>query len=311
MITVFAVVLVLILAVLGGEYCLYRVVFCHPVRKRPDRNDIPESRLYKEYRDAMKKVIGEMENTPSEEACIVSSDGYRLHGTLFHMQRNTPTVIFFHGYHGTYAWDGYGFFQLCKDKGFNILMVDERAHGESESNVITFGIKERYDCRLWIDYVRKRFGADTDIILAGVSMGAAAVMMASALGLPENVRAIVADCGYTTPADIVKETVRKMNLPVAPLYLFIRQGARLFGHFNLEEASPLEAVKKLQIPILFLHGKEDSVIPLSMNEELYESCTGPKERVVIEGADHATCAMADYKAYEKAVVEFLERYLKL
>lgn len=309
--TVLVTVLVLVLILLTAEYYLYHLVFCHPAGKRPVIDDIPRSRLYDKYRGTMEEVIEDMKGMPIENAHIVSQDGYRLCGKLFLIRRGAPTVIFFHGYHGTYAWDGYGFFKLCKDKGLNILMVDERAHGESESSVITFGIKERYDCKLWIDYVLKRFGEDADIVLAGVSMGAATVMMASELGLPENVRAIVADCGYSSPDAIVKETIRKMKVPIAPVYLMIRQGARLFGHFDLEEASPENAVRKLQIPILFIHGEFDSVVPLPMGEALYESCAGPKERAVIEGADHANSAMVDYGAYEKAVTEFLGRHLKI
>ena len=216
-------------------------------------------------------------------------------------------MLFFHGYHGTYAWDGYGVFQICRNNGINILMVDERTHGKSEGKATTFGIRERYDCKLWTEYAVSRFGEKTDLILAGVSMGAATVMMASTLGLPENARAIVADCGFSEPAAIIKETIRKMKLPVKPFYLLVSLGAHVFGGFDLKEATALSAVKKLQIPILFIHGKEDTVVPLSMCEELYESCAGKKEKLIVEEADHANSAVVDFEAYERAVMDFLNR----
>ena len=212
----FSVVLCMVVIFTAALYYLYYAIFCYPLKKRSDVHDIPESRLYKIHRNNMLEVVNEMENTPFEEVSICSTDGYRLYGKLYHIKENAPLMLFFHGYHGTYAWDGYGVFQICRNNGINILMVDERTHGKSEGKATTFGIRERYDCKLWTEYAVSRFGEKTDLILAGVSMGAATVMMASTLGLPENARAIVADCGFSEPAAIIKETIRKMKLPVKP-----------------------------------------------------------------------------------------------
>lgn len=302
---IFVIVMILMLALFLAMYYLYCLIFCHPLKKRPDVHRIPESNLYKAYKDIMEECINDMESTPYENVSIVSVDGCRLYGKLYSIKEAAPLVVFFHGYHGMAAWDGYGFFKICKNNGINILMVDERAHGKSEGSAITFGMKERYDCKLWTEYAAERFGKNTDIFLAGVSMGAASVMMASELGLPANVKGIVSDCGYSEPSAIIKETIHKMNVPVKPVYLLIKVGAHLFGRFDLEEASPLEAVRKLEIPILFIHGNRDSVVPLWMNEELYESCQGKKERLLIEKADHANCALTDYETYEKTVMRFL------
>ncbi|MGN1179721.1 MAG: alpha/beta hydrolase [Suilimivivens sp.] len=303
---VFLAILLLIIMGISFMYYLYRLVFCYPLKKRPDVHQIPESDLYKEYRDVMAASVNDMEKTPHENIGICSFDGCRLYGKLYKMKKDAPLILFFHGYHGMSAWDGYGLFNICKENGINILMVDERAHGKSEGNAITFGIKERYDCKLWTEYAVQLLGEETDIFLAGVSMGAASVMMATELGLPGNVKGIVADCGYSEPSEIIKETVRKLKFPVSPVYFLIKAGAHIFGRFNIEDASPLEAVKKLEIPILFIHGTQDSVVPVSMNEELYESCAGRKERVLIAGADHANSALADYETYRKAVIGFLK-----
>lgn len=291
-------------------YVLYRGVFCLARNKRPDKRCIPDSRLYHNHRDRILELVEEMENTPYEEVSISSQDGLLLYGKLYLMKQpdncnNIPFLIFFHGYHGVAAWDGYGFFKLCKENGINLLMVDERAHGKSEGSVITFGIRERYDCKLWSEYVAGRFGGNTDIFLAGVSMGAASVMMSTELGLPQNVRAMIADCGYSEPATIIMETVKAMGLPVKLIYLLLKWGARIFGHFDLESAAPLWAVRKLNIPILFIHGENDSIVPSVMGEELYRSCPGKKEWVLIAGADHANSAMTDYKAYERVVLRFI------
>ena len=100
-----------------------------------------------------------------------------------------------------------------------------------------------------------------------------------------------------------------MRLPVKPVYQLVNLSAHLFGHFDLEETTALNAIKKIKIPVLFLHGRQDSIVPISMCEELYENCAGRKEKVLIEGANHANSAMTDYETYEKAVMGFLVRSL--
>lgn len=299
----------LVILILGILYCLYRFVFCHPVKKRPEMHTVPDSVLYRDHKDKMLACVKEAEETFHEDVSITSDDGYRLAGKLYMFRSDAPVMIFFHGYHGIAEWDGYGFFKICKEHGINILMIDERAHGKSGSKVITFGIKERHDCTCWIRYVNERFGAHREIILSGVSMGAATVMMASEAGFPPNVRGVIADCGYTEPAAMVKETVRKMKLPVKPVYFLIRLAAHIYGGFDLEEASALSAVSTINVPVLFIHGSDDSIVPVSMNEALYENCAAPAKRVLITGADHANSAMVDYDTYRKEVMDFLNKCL--
>lgn len=310
LIIVLALILTAFIFVFMLAYVLYRYAYGHPLKKRPDAHYIPDSKLYRTYRDKMLKVVDDMERTPYEEVSICSFDGCWLYGRWYDIKKDAPLVIFFHGYHGVADWDGYGFFKLCKKNGINILMPDQRVHGKSEGSAITFGIRERYDCKLWTEYAAKRFGKSTDIFLAGVSMGAASVMMASELGLPEHVRAIIADCGYSEPSSIIMDTIKAMKLPEKPVYHLLRLGARLFGHFDLEAATALQAVQKSNIPILFIHGKQDSIVPPSMVEALYEGCKSKKERVLIEGADHANSAMTDYETYEKAVLRFMAQSLE-
>ena len=309
MTTMFVILISLFLLGVLSIYVLYRVVFCHPLRVRPNARQVPDSNLYRAHKDKMLKVIEDMERTSCEEVGIFSEDGLWLCGKLYHGKKDAPLILFFHGYHGMAVWDGYGIFQLCKANGFHLITIDERAHGKSEGSVITFGIKERYDCKLWTEYAVKRFGEGTNIFLAGVSMGAASVMMSSTLGLPGNVRGIIEDCGYSGPADIIKETIRAMKLPVKPVYQLIKLSAHLFGHLDLEADTALQSVQQSNIPILFIQGARDSVVPPSMGEELYEACKSPKEWVLFEGADHANSAMTDYETYEKVILEFIKESL--
>ena len=285
-------------------YGFYFFAFCHPKRKRPQARVIPSSSIYNDYRDILLTWIEDMESTPSKLVQTKSYDGNNLFAHLYEFSPDAPLIIFSHGYHGIYCRDGYGMYRVCKKQGYNILMMDARAHGESTGD-ITFGIKERHDFKTWVDYSIKLFGPNVKIILGGVSMGAASMMMSTTLNLPDNVKGLVEDCGYSEPEAIIKKNILDMHLPLKPFYEIIRLSAKIFGGFDLEETSALEAISKLQIPILFIHGKCDTVVPVSMCQDLYSCCNSPKKVQYFENAGHANCALNDYETYEKAVEDFL------
>ena len=183
--------------------------------------------------------------------------------------------------------------------------VDERSHGKSADQIITFGIRECKDVKCWADYAAKRF-PEKSLILSGVSMGSASVMMASVLSLPSSVKALICDCGYTAPAEIIKETIRSFHLPVSFCYALLHFGARIFGHFNLSESTALSAVKQTKLPILFIHGDHDSIVPPKMCDELYDACASRKKKLIITGSQHAVNAMADFDSYEREIMNFLK-----
>ena len=171
--------------------------------------------------------------------------------------------------------------------------------------IITFGIRECKDVKCWADYAAKRF-LEKSLILSGVSMGSASVMMASVLSLPSSVKALICDCGYTAPAEIIKETIRSFHLPVSFCYALLHFGARIFGHFNLSESTALSAVKQTKLPILFIHGDHDSIVPPKMCDELYDACASRKKKLIITGSQHAVNAMADFDSYEREIMNFLK-----
>ena len=174
----------------------------------------------------------------------------------------------------------------CFRMGHSALVVDQRSTGRSEGRAITFGIKERKDCLSWVEFTKQAFGEDVKIILTGISMGAAMVLMSAAEPLPENVKGILADCGYTSPKAIIHIVLRKMGLPVGLVYPFVKLGARIFGGFDLEETSPLEAMKNCKVPVIFFHGEADDFVPCHMSRRNYEVCASRKALVTVSGAGH-------------------------
>ena len=172
----------------------YHKAFYSPETRKEDIYVLPRGEQYEKERQRMLSLIREMDGIPYEPVYVTAYDGVRLFARYYHVRDGAPLQIQFHGYRGSAMRDFCGGNKLARESGQNTLVVDQRAHGRSGGTTITFGIRERLDCRSWAEYARQRFGPDTPVFLSGVSMGAATVLMASELELPGNVAGIIADC---------------------------------------------------------------------------------------------------------------------
>jgi fermentation-respiration switch protein FrsA (DUF1100 family) len=289
---------VLLAAVLMGAFYAYRKAFYHRNnRHKPDRTYTNEE-PYHAIREKLKSWTDALAAVPFEPVTIRSNDGKRLFGRYYHVADGAPLYIEFHGYKGTAFRDFSGGDPFARRQGSNTLLVDQRAHGDSEGHTITFGILERLDCLAWVKYAVDRFGKDQKILLSGISMGAATVLMASDLPLPPNVVGIIADSPYPSPKEILMKVCRvDMGLPARALYPLLCLGARLFGHFALEETSPIEAMRNCTLPIVFAHGEDDDFVPCEMSRQNFAACTAPKRLITVPGAGHGLAYPADPERY--------------
>lgn len=288
--------------------CFYRV-FYSPARKKPanDEYEVPEGDIYEPFRAEMIGWVKMTRTMPHEDVSVKSFDGLTLRGRYYECKKGAPIELQFHGYRGSAERDLSGGVERCFALDRNIIMIDQRAHGESDGRVISFGINERRDCLAWIDFAIERFGKDVQIIITGISMGGATVLMAAGEELPENVIHVLADCPYSSPKEIIVKVIAEMNLPAKLLYPFVKFGARVFGGFDLEEASPIEAVKKSRIPIIFVHGDTDAFVPFEMSLRMYNTCSSEKKQLIrIAGAGHGLA----YPVAKEEYVETLRTVLK-
>ena len=289
----------LIIALLASFVC-FMMVFYSPKRKLlgPDEYEIPEGEIYEVFREDMIEWTKSIRAMPHEDIEILSRDGLRLRAKYFEYEKDAPIELLFHGYKGNAERDLCGGVERCFRLGRSVMIINQRASGNSDGHVITFGIKESEDCIEWVKYAVSRFGKDRKIVIGGISMGAATVMMATRFPLPENVVCVLADCGYTSPKEIIKKVVRDMKLPDKLVYPFIRLGALIYGHFNLEETSAIECMKQCQVPVVFVHGDDDAFVPYEMSKELYEACTSEKKTfITIAGAGHGLAFPVDRDGY--------------
>ena len=306
----------IILTVLGAlavcalitAYVCYRMIFRAPKRKpKPEGVDIPEGEIYSARKKQLTDWGNEVRSLPCREVSIKTFDGLTLRGRYYEFYKGAPIELMLHGYKGNSERDLSGGVIRGRTLGHNVLLFDHRGSGESDGKVITFGINESRDCRQWVDFIIENIDRNARIILTGVSMGAATVMICSAMDMPKNVVGVLADCGYTSARDIIKKVIRDMKLPAGLLYPFVRLGAVLFGRFNIDKTSPIEAMKACKLPVIFIHGDADDFVPYSMSEENYAACISEHKRLVaIEGAGHGLAYPANEEKYLRSVKEFFE-----
>lgn len=247
----------------------------------------------------------------NERIVIMASDGTKLEGHYYERKKNAPLVIFFHGFRSHSYVDGAPIYKIAQKEKWNVLLVSMRAHDESEGNIFTLGVKERYDCVNWANWAAKHFGRETPIFLMGISMGASVAMMSSNLGLPKSVRGIIDDCGFTSTMEMIDVNCKSHlpdYIPTRMFDFFVEMGTSVWGHFCISKADACKAVSQTDIPILIIHGDRDTQAPLSMAYRLYDSCSSEKQLYVVHGANHAENYRKDPEGYENVIAQFVEEH---
>lgn len=219
-------------------------------------------------------------------------------------------AVLSHGY-GSDGEHMQDFGELFYEQGYDLLVPDARAHGQSEGEYIGFGWPDRLDYVQWIETMVDSYPEGVDIILFGISMGGATVMMTSGEKLPDNVKLIIEDCGYDSVSNELSYQINDMfNLPSFPLVPLTSVYSDLKAGYNFKEASSVAQLKKNTLPMLFIHGDADKFVPFEMLAKNVEATQGPKEQYVVKGAEHANSFKVDREGYTKVVKNFLDKYMK-
>ncbi len=245
-----------------------------------------------------------------EKHTVVNSSGMCLTGRLLKAEKESDVYVFgIHGYRGNGKRLG-GMASYYIGKGYNVFLPDHRASGESEGKYCTLGYHETVDCFRWLDYMTETFGKDIKIILHGVSMGAdIALLMAGDKKLPDNVKFIVEDSGFTELAELLTMKFSKSKKVSKSILRILNSINKRKSGFDISEVSPIESVRRSRTPILFIHGKEDGLIPFEMAVQLYHACGSEKKLLLIDGANHAQNLKVGGEKYFSATDSFIERYL--
>lgn len=210
-------------------------------------------------------------------------------------------VLFFHGYHSCGAEAAGMFREFYHSRGFDIFAIDTTACGESGGRVIGYGVLESADGLKWIDFLREHFGEDIKLVLHGISLGAATVMKMSDR-VPENVKFIVEDSGFTDARDILK----KKSGALFPLMAWMQ---KVFGHCDVAESCVLDNVKNAKAPILVVHGQGDDFVPFEMAPKVFELCPEGSDTLFTPELKHTETSHYNRTGYEAKLDEFMEKYI--
>ena len=265
--------------------------------------------IYAEYNDKnlndAQKWLEEKSNY--SDKYIESYDKLQLHSYVVNQNSNKWAIVV-HGYGGSgkLMSDKSKYFY---DMGYNVLIPDLRGHGKSEGDYIGMGWKDRLDIISWINFIIKE-NPNAEIVLHGTSMGAATVLMTSGENLPSNVKAIVADCAYTSAWDEFSYQLETyLKVPSYYILNVTNMVTKLKAGYSLKEASALECVKKATVPILYIHGDKDKFVPYSMMDKLYDATSSPKEKLTIDGGEHANSDLVSPFLYWLTLEDFLNQYV--
>jgi fermentation-respiration switch protein FrsA (DUF1100 family) len=310
-----AILLILILIdVLGGNYLVNFAI----TRKNASGTKVAPTSITEtddqkiineNYEEITKKVDEWLETADVNTANITSDDGLNLVADYYNTNPDSHKyAIVVHGYSGNRVhMKAYGLYYAEQD--YNILMPDLRSHGDSEGTYIGMGWLDKDDMLKWIDYIVS-MDPEAQIVLHGVSMGGATVLMTSGENLPDNVKAIVDDCGYTSVWDIFADEMEYLfNLPEFPFLYSASFFANIRAGYDFKEASSIEQVRKTTLPIFFAHGSVDNFVHTDMVYELYDACPTDKELYVVEGAGHGQAMYYDPDTYFDKVFNFIGKYV--
>ncbi len=243
------------------------------------------------------------------DAKMQTPDGLTLAGHWRDCEEPKRVIIAMHGWRSSWSRDFGTIADFWHENNCAVLYPEQRGQGNSQGEHLGFGLLERHDCRGWIDWVNRKTQGKLPIYLAGISMGATTVLMTAGMELPENVRGIIADCGFTSADDIWRH-VAKHNLHLhygiyAPM---ANELCKKRLCVDAKEYSTLDAMAECEVPVLFIHGTEDGFVPVEMTYENYKACAAPKHLLVVPGANHGMSYWMNTQGYQEAVLDFFSRY---
>lgn len=240
---------------------------------------------------------------------IKSDYGYILYCELVENpnKEDKKIAILCHGL-GYARYGSIKYMDLFLKLGFTVLLYDHRNHGQSGKAITTMGFYEKYDLIRVVDWCYEHYGKDCRIITHGESMGAATVLLH--LGIDDRVKCAIADCSYSDLRQLLRHQLKqyyhlpRFLIPVESVITYLRAG------FWYEQVSPIDIVSQTDIPVLFIHGKRDNLVPAIMSKQMYEAKKKNKAIYLVAKARHAESYCKNKEEYDKQVEDFLVKYFK-
>ncbi|MGN1136784.1 MAG: alpha/beta hydrolase [Oscillospiraceae bacterium] len=295
-----------------GAYTLFSRTIPRQNEVRVDVESMADGYKWKDYYVMIHECQQWLYARSCEIISLRSKDNLKLSGYYYAADKPSDTIVIgSHGYTSKALNDIPTIGRFFLNEGYDVLAVDNRAHGNSDGAYVGFGVLDRYDMLGWIKYVHERF-PEKKILLYGVSMGGATVLMSS--GFPEvqeYVSGIIADCAFTSPHDVFKHVLNKdYHLPEVPILTIADELCYSKAGYRSADYSTLDALETNQIPVLFIHGADDDFVPTEMSRINYAACKAPKELLLIEGAGHGGAYYENRELCNETIRNFIAKNVK-
>lgn len=302
--SIIVVVLLVLMLVLFGVYIIVLRIFFHKAFGR--RKIIKRLEEKKDLINDYKIDLCWLKEKRFSELKIVSEDGLKLYG--YFLENNPDKIaIIVHGYGCDYK-EMSSYAKMFFNMGYSIFTLQSRGHGKSEG-FTTMGCYEKFDILSWINvFVSKN--PKVKIVLFGLSMGGASVLLTSGLDLPKNVICTISDCAYQNVYNQIKLVYNPKNKKIKNVILehFNKYMQRAYG-INLKQIDTKESLKKSQIPVMIIHGKNDKYVPVEDGYEIFQSLPKFKgDSYFVDNANHAMSYAKNPRMYENKVREFLKKW---
>lgn len=283
-------------------YILIRLSFLRVTKQAPTADN------WKTYEEVNQKGREFIQTKNPKEISVTSFDGLILKGLYVENTIKDKTIIFVHGYKAKDGlYDGGASAKFLYSTGYNLLFVDDRAHGKSQGKYIGFGVLDCKDVNVWVNKLIKEYNQKT-IILYGISMGAATVLNASSIVDQNTVKGVVADCGFASGYDEVCYQIKQMyHLPSFPLVPIANFLMKIICNYSLDEKEAYKSIKQYKNHLLLIHGGKDHFVNTEDVYKIYENANCDKDLLVVDNASHALSYLKNSKEYEKHFLKLIEK----
>lgn len=275
-------------------------------RRKPlclDKDNLKGTAYYP-YKDELKKSVVVSKKIECTLVSINSDDNLKLVGRYYDKKSDT-TIVLIHGYQSNAFNNFSSLMQYFLSLGFNVLMTDQRAHGMSEGHFTTAGCKEKYDLLNWISWIDSNTDC-SNIFIYGISMGATTIGLASDKIKNQKVKGLIMEAGFTSFYDELWFSSGKVFMKKAAMNYIVLCAKHLLNA-DIKE-STIDALSKTTVPVLFLHGNNDTEVPMSHTKENFLACSSDKYFSVVEGAPHTLCHYIGKENVENIIKEFIRKY---
>lgn len=281
---------------------LYRYIFCRsssPLFCALLDSDKGHDADYYAFRQ---KAAAQLHQTPHETYTIYSARGEALKGFYYPCGAHGKRIAFIlHGYRSNHEDTAGMVYDYYRSRGIDVFCCDHTAAGESGGQFIGFDVLETPDCLAWLQFLQEKFGQDVQIILHGFSMGAATVLQMSS-HCPKNVKFIISDSAYQNARAV-------MERQIGPLYIPMRKINQLAAGYDWNDTDVTHSLAQASVPILFVHGQDDQLVPFENGTALYHFYPGEKDCFFPLATKHIESLYTCPTEYQAKIDTFLEKYM--